>query len=408
MQPKPVKPIPIPRLAEAMTAPQIEGIKLVKSIMGSKAAHPRGYRQVLSQCMGPDASLFFPLIHSTNMKLLEECPRKFLYRERLGMVKPGSVRAPLIRGTYFHQVSAALLQGDSPRDTASAARALIDVECAKLQEAHDACFRAGIPTGDLPKEQDSLRQSAEKGICMALLFHEKYPPDPARYKTIGVEHEVIARVSGVSRPVRGTLDLVLQDRKTGHIWIIDHKTTSKGDTTTIVSAMGWDYQSLLYRLLAEAAWPNHKIAGILYNVVLEPSIRFCPTTKDKDGFMGEGSTYLNRVKGIFEEMERESQVLGTPPPMLQSPVEFRGPVPRSFLKALQRTAQACRDTLMSDERFPKCGSHYTCIGMGGKGSCEYLPVCQIEGATHGLNTAPALAMQRYAQSSRDYPLNIKE
>lgn len=325
----------------------------------------------------PGHKIYKPLVHSTNTKTHLECPRKFYFRERLGLRRRGLYSAGLHRGQVFHMVAAMLFENKTAQQAYQAVRALM------LMAQHDLRDSAHPTSHLLPsgKPVETVCEDIEvdtwKAYTMARVFYKKWPPDVERFKILAVERKGLMTVSGVSRPVSYQLDLVLSERGTKNIWIMDHKVTS-GKPWDMVHALRFELQSHLYRLGAWAEFPHNPVRGMIHNVIKIPGIKYCPKTKDKpeDGGINH---YLERVVEWYEKGEAEADLGGMKQaPLVQSEVLFlEDRPPRDMMLNLRRASIAAnRVPRLSD--YPRCGNNYTCVGFAGQMPCEYLPLCATE------------------------------
>ncbi len=354
--------------------------------MAKKCSQLPSMFQLLGNCTGKvDAKLFMepghkiykPLVHSTNTKTHLECPRKFYYRERLGLRRRGLYSAGIHRGQVFHMVAAMLFEGKTAQEAYKTVHALMRLTQQDLRDsAHPT---SGLLPSGKPVDTvcDDIEVDTWKAYTMARVFYKKWPPDVKRFKILAVERKVLMTVSGISRPVSLQLDLVLAERGTKNIWIMDHKVTS-GKPWDMVHALRFELQSHLYRLGAWAEFPHNPVRGMIHNVIKVPGIKYCPKTKDKpeDGGINH---YLERVVEWYEKGEAEADLGGMKQaPLVQSEVLFlEDRPPRDMMLNLGRASVAAnRVARLSD--YPRCGNNYTCVGMAGMFPCEYLSLCATE------------------------------
>ncbi len=322
----------------------------------------------------PDtATTYRPYIHSTNMKTRQECERRFFFGERLGLRHAGEHVASFHRGTVFHMAAACLLDGQPQDQVIRAIYAFAKLRCTELKASAD---QFGILKDGMPWEKaaEQLMEGAEKALAMALIFLKKYPPNLQRYEVLGVEVPVVFKLKGVPRPIKATLDVVLRERKTGWIVFEDHKTTSK-PPIDLAHALKFDFQPLLYRLAAMAKYPTVPIKGCVHNIIKVPSIKYCPSTKDKAGYQH----YIGRVEDWFTEQEARYDAGDlNANPLIRSSIRFsRTNLPADFLEQIKRTSRLanCKPLLA---RFPRCGNNYVCTGGAFGTPCAYLSLCATD------------------------------
>lgn len=80
--------------------------------------------------------------------------------------------------------------------------------------------------------------------------------------------------------LRGMRDGLFRDR-TGHLWLLETKTTARLDEGSMGEALSFDFQNLFYIVASEAELNGERIAGVLYNVIVKPGIKF-ETKKNPD------------------------------------------------------------------------------------------------------------------------------
>ena len=84
------------------------------------------------------------------------------------------------------------------------------------------------------------------------------------------------------------IDKVLQHKKTGEIWILDHKCKSRVNIDTLIKKIRIDQQLQLYKKGFETAY-HTKIAGVMWDIIRKSSLRM---TKKDTGI----DTFMERVK----------------------------------------------------------------------------------------------------------------
>ena len=305
-----------------------------------------------------------PCIHSTNMDHLDECPRLFLYADRLGL--RGRVSAvPLELGQLYHLIIAQLSMGHAPSRADEAANQYISKAIDDLEELADPAGQ--LPNGKLLTVQiQEYDEAFQKARAMAYALWKRFPLDTDKWEVVAVERlvELNLKVPRIAAPIRTRVDLLLKNRETGEGWIVDHKTTSLSPTARAAS-MRFGNQTRLYRLGAIHAFPDIPIVGIRHNIIQKPKIKYCPNTKDKEGF----HAYIERV-GKWYDTEAEKRP--NDPPFLLSEVRFHEPpMTQEFFLKLRAGARACRckpslDIFHRNDR--------ACIGSYGR-VCHFLPLC---------------------------------
>lgn len=327
----------------------------------------------------PEFLVYTPPIRSTNLRLMK-CKRKFLLRVRLGLRRRGYYQSAFFAGRLYHHVLAGLMRKLKFAEVSEEARQLAFQQIVETRE------EAHPDTGLLPDGRaaeaivDKIERDRDMAVAMAEVFHKRFEPIPAGMSPVTVEDQIYARVEGIPHIATARLDLLAsEDPDPTCLWIVDSKTTSD-EPSRVAAAMSFDLQPQHYRVVAMANFPDHSIVGVIHNIIKKPTIRYCPTTKDKSGF----DSYIQRVFEWYTVRIRaaEAQAQAGHPdpefPIRQSKVRFTPEVASDFMQLLREGSDntKCR---MSLDRFPRCSDNYECIGMGGSSCCEFLPLCRQTG-----------------------------
>ncbi|MFT5266650.1 MAG: hypothetical protein ACI88C_000071 [Acidimicrobiales bacterium] len=117
---------------------------------------------------------------------------------------------------------------------------------------------------------------------MMTAYHHKWIKDIDLFELVGVEVQFEVRLKnpetgGVSRTwdLGGKMDAVVRFKKSGVLWIIEHKTTSEEighDATIYGIRLLMDTQTSQYWLAAELKY-GEKIGGVIFDVLRKPGIR---------------------------------------------------------------------------------------------------------------------------------------
>jgi hypothetical protein len=265
------------------------------------------------------------------MSTLDECPRKFLYRDRLG-IRPVGYQSALSLGSMFHKALQSYFLGGTAADRAQA------LDKMSQDYTNELTTRAN-PVGLLPDGTDVLTVTREidedryKALAMAETFIHFHPFDLDKWEILHsapgvpvVELLLEAQVPGITQPIRSPCDLALVKKGTNEVWIVDHKTTSMAPKVR-AAALSISTQARLYRLVLQhnlAAWAGIsvdrsltegglQVVGAIHNIIKKPTIKYCPDTKDKGGF----HKYVERMVEWYKTNEDT---------MLQTFDRFTGPV----------------------------------------------------------------------------------
>ena len=324
-----------------------------------------------------------PLIRSTPLAVLDECPRKFLYAFKLG-ISPRLTERPLTVGTITHLVLKGLYMGKSETDALAMSEAALKRNTDTLIAAADA---AGfLPHGqDLKCALEDLQEDFHKARAMALAFWRFQPFDFAKWEVLQapdgtplVEVVLEASVKGLTRPMRTPCDLALLHKETGEVWIVDFKTTSFDPRIRCIPTR-ISPQLALYRFVLQAhldAWaeqglmPQRQVVGSIHAIIKKPTIKYCPDTKDKGGF----HVYIERLIQWYKDAEAKNP---SNPPMVRDSNRFtKNVMTREFWARLTRY---CRASLASPnfDNFYRAGES-VCLKYNRP--CLYMMLCNSDPA----------------------------
>lgn len=336
----------------------------------------------------PEVVKFFkeirrPLIRSTALSTLDECPRKFLYVDKLG-IQPRAYRRALMMGTIVHKMLECLFLGQSETEATSAAHLLQAKEVNDLVSFAD---KAGfLPSGEsIEKVLKMLEEDYHKARATAIVFWRAVPFDPSEYEVLRtpdgdpvVEMVLEAKYPGLSRSARTPCDLALIRRNTEDVWIVDFKTTSFDPKIQAIPTK-MSPQLALYRLVLQThldAWaefkgaPERRVVGSMHAFIKKPGIKYCPNTKDKAGF----SAYIERLVQWYKDLEAKDP---TNPPMVLDPNRFGKPLMTNELYG--RLKQFCKAAYASPniDHFYRVGDR-TCLKYNSV--CPYVHLCNSDPA----------------------------
>lgn len=151
-----------------------------------------------------------------------------------------------------------------------------------------AIYRKILMEGKVDREKAEV----DMNLCTAVMnVYESYYRLDRKLKFIAIEKKFEVSVRGFKR--RGKIDggfYYPQQLKSA--WLMEHKTKSRFNETTLLQKVSFDFQNLYY---AEAFQESEKIsiAGILYNVIRKPQLK-----------LRAGETYgsfLDRVQADIHE-----------------------------------------------------------------------------------------------------------
>jgi len=316
-------------------------------------------------------------IRSTAISTFEHCPRKFLYREKLG-IKPKGYSSALSMGGVFHKVLQAMFMGQPPEEALDAAQPLITKTVCEIRGQADEVGMVG--NQDAESLVKKTEEDYHKARAMAWAFMQFNPFNWDEWEILThpdgtpmVECLLATNVPGISVPLVAPCDLALVNKDTREVWIVDHKTTSM-NTRDRANSVRISAQMSLYRLVLQChldAWvregeePKREVVGSIHNIVKKPTIKYCPSTKDKGGFQ----SYLDRLLAWYKEKHTADPKNS---PIFQSQTRFSEPALTEEvylrLRQMARASRACPDI----HRFYRAGD-YACLNFNSV--CPYSCLC---------------------------------
>jgi hypothetical protein len=322
-------------------------------------------------------------IRSSSMSTLEECPRKFLYRDRLGLRPPGYSSA-LSVGSLFHKALQTYFLGGNAQARSEAISA---VALQTMTELRPHANQVGLlPDGtDFMTVCREIEEDEHKAEAMAEVFIHFHPFDLDKWEILKtpdgkpiVELLLEAHAPGITQPLRSPCDLALLKKGTSEVWIVDHKTTSMSPKVRAM-ALQISTQAKLYRLVLQSnldAWQQERllvgdalqVVGSIHNIIKKPTIKYCPDTKDKGGF----HTYIARMIEWYKANDDS---------MIQAFTRFSGPpCDDELLTRLHRIDGAASTMSPALPTFFRAGD-YVCHTFNRP--CPYLPLCTSDPAMWG-------------------------
>jgi len=292
------------------------------------------------------------------------CARYFLLRVLLGWDRRRWVES-LYTGKVWHEIMALIR---SSQTVLSACDGVLQSHTVEM-ERQIAEFRAEHPDEKAPLV-DKSRKALALGAALARTWEEHFPP-PAHWQVLAIEKRFRASLEhiGVGTPLEGTVDLVMFDPETQHVWLTDYKSAAF-NVQVRAAGLTFEAQPLLYRDLWDRATPEYPLYGVIHNIIQKPTIR--QRTKRQPETLDE---YVQRCAEWFEE-----QALTHPAelPFGQSFIGFARPplCEDTELCALLRAADRWYSRPPSLTNFPRCGKASSCIQFGR--TCKFMPLCQQE------------------------------
>ncbi len=333
------------------------------------------------ECLGEFFKERISPIRSSGMKDFEHCPRKYLYRYKLG-IAPRTYQPALHVGQVFHLVLQSLFMGKSQEESLDAAKQYFHRFCNEILATAD---EAGFTPGG--KSVEGVVKAAEddyhKARAMAFSFMsfkpfnwEKwdllYTPDD----TPCVELLLEAKVQGIPVPIIAPCDLALVKKGTKEVWIVDHKSTS-ADTLARAKSVKISPQIALYRLVLQChidTWAEEhekykdmRVRGSIHNIVKKPTIKYCK----KDANF---PAYVDRVIAWYKEKHEEDP---NHSPIFQSQTYFsEGTLTKELYMRIRQQSRAANAAPDLD-RFYRAGD-YACHEFNSV--CPYADLCSSDPA----------------------------
>lgn len=296
-------------------------------------------------------------LSNSKVRTWRRCPKKFYYKYEMGLrTKTKSIQ--LERGSWIHE----LLQYHYDGEDWLARHKELTVEFYKLFEEE----REDL--GDLPAE------------CLTIMknYLREYATEDANYRVIDSELDEIVTLPNGLR-IQIIVDLILEEKRSGALWIVDHKTRKNfsDDTSMILdpqlTVYYWGLGILGYK----------KLNGVMYNEIRTK----LPTAPEplKSGELSRAKsidtdvyTYMRAIKRAKLNPADYSETLA-----LIAQRQHQRFFRRTFIpKDIPMTKQTIREFAMAAEeieeaqaktRFPRTFIQNSCAW-----DCEYRDVCLTE------------------------------
>lgn len=227
---------------------------------------------------------------------------------------------------------------------------------------------------------DDYRRKLSKFFGVALAMYDTFVSvyeKPPHLKVIEVQKTIKGKIqTGKNNiiDVAGTLDLILQDRKTSSLWIWDNKTLDANLSIRKYSdTWAYDPQVWMYRELVNWEYGEYPV-GFIFCVAKRPTIR----QKQTESY----DEYLERVRTWYlaegEYQGKKAEWLRDPPlSVYQQPINPKLRIPPDVFHSIRMVGAASKcsqhPSLLKHERmFPRSTSH-NCFGFGG--ACAYQVLC---------------------------------
>lgn len=319
-----------------------------------------------------------PAVRSTAVSTLAECPRKYMFRYRFGLVSRGAYSKAMSRGTIYHVIMGARYQGC----TRDRARELVGEHVSQtLAQLRKSLVKSTglLPNGrDIATMETELRRDEGVGSAMGLWAWDHDAFDLTQFVPFKVEELLVVSNPRLRHPIQFKADLILANPGSDplELWIVDHKTSSISPIARMRS-FAYSFQLKLYRM-ALATWLKRnddptlrtaRVVGAIHSVIQTPTIRQ-RTARQPETF----EEYCARLHEWYDERAGEGSV--DPPFVLGQTRFYEEPEDPEMLFQLRRAARHARiePTLTEFYRVDRA-----CI-MYNK-PCEYLSLCEANPIT---------------------------
>ena len=356
-------------------------------------------------------------MRSTASSCLSQCERKFMFRERYGLVPRANYQAALVLGELVHlYITTVFRTGDEEAGRAGVKMAVARQQATiveSLTGGRKLTKRDSVQPEWATQQMEALAQDAKKAEMMGRIFVDKFMGTVGNMEVVSefIEAPLHWEMPDREVPLAGRLDLVLRDKKTGKYWIWDLKTMSAKFSSLNRAAMfkqdvqPWFYKLLLTQALRERGYKGHdgkrpSVAGVIHVIYQKPGPQFCGKDKTFDD-------YVVRCKKDFYELRFAEVRAGTRkdgPPVLVSKLPL-GRVPGWVMTRINQLEYACStpicdnigaplDTLKDKSFFSKWAPNCTaCFDYNTE--CAYLPLCKVSEELW-----PRVVANHYLQSFR--------
>jgi len=310
-----------------------------------------------------------PPLRVSALKLFQECPRKYMFQERLGLRRRGEYRSSIEVGILFHDLLAQVLMGSPVEALDRLVAERVRQHTEKLQA--DADELGLLPNGySVLDAIETAERDGQMALAMAQAYLHYYPVEKLQqhYEVVALETPYGLRVGGLKQPIVIRVDMLLRHRKTGAYWLLDYKTTGiPANQRALIIPLEVQprlYLWVLYEVL-RARYPNQdiKLGGTIHAVIRRPTIR-----RRRGELTDE---YIERVRNWYHE---KGMTDPEDPPLYQSVIPVPNPlVTEDLLRRLAILDRAARCRLNLGFFHPNPAS---CCGRYGNTVCPYLDICR--------------------------------
>jgi len=305
----------------------------------------------------PDYDLSRDGITQSLLSNVQVCRQKFLFAINR-WVKSGTERKYLF-GTVIH----AFLEKAYTRHIFKD----VNVENAFIDEWVTNYFQEHV-TGRISGLEKRGEQEIEARVYAVLTEYMKfYRDDFTEMKFVEVEKSFEIDFHGYT--LKGKTDGVFQDKQ-NKLWVLEHKTKGRIDEDTLLLLLCFDTQSLFY-VLVKQRQAKQSVAGVIYNVIRNPSQRWSTSETLKK----YQDRIIKEIQLKPEHFFKRYEIPFTP----QDVIKFEGHLD-TVLSELQSLIQGRTPVYKNDK------------ACDGKFVCEYLEAC-AKGKLTGLEQTESLFME---------------
>jgi hypothetical protein len=261
--------------------------------------------------------------------LYQNCPRKFYLRYVLGL-EPTFTSPPLINGLIYHEAKAIWYTSKGDRNKAVRKIGTLIKE-----------FKTEVEDPDiLVKMKDRLT------VLLDTWIEEYGRADFEKYKILGVEKEYKTALLDTNIKLTTRLDLIVQQKRTKEVFVVDTKTSSFSINTASES-MYYGDQATAYLWALKKNRPTLDVTGLIVD------ISYWNSQTDNTG-------NIKHVRGdIIHRTERDLQ-------------EFEEGFCNLFFEISQKVAAVKKRTHKPEALFPRNTSY--CLSFFRP--CEYCLICR--------------------------------
>lgn len=308
-------------------------------------------------------------IHVSDMRTFYKCRRKHLFQTMYGLRRKYAAPSPaLYTGSLYHTIRQhATISG-------GIAGGLFAADAIHNQTVHDLMTQVN-DIGLLPGGKNWAYVLADMDDCLSKAktmaswsYNRKPWPPPEEvddWEILGVEQVIRARIPVIRYWARVKLDLVVRQKSTGHVWIVDYKTIGDPPAEAVKQYM-FDEQPRLYTAVAHKAYEQYGgVQGFIYSVISRPTIRLKKNQSFED--------YLLEIEEWYEGKGRHDDKLAArikEPLYLLQPLHYASHLDDEMLFTLKEYKMA----LKARPDLPRFGRNKdACFDYNSR--CPYWDLC---------------------------------